>query len=275
MNVLDIVKNNNDFLDNHFDQNRRLIYDDIKAQDIPEDFAVKLADEIWLEIKGYPLSNNISSQEKIEIFRNLWPIAIIKRKSKLPFDFYKKFDVRELKEDILNLGDEFWCINQKKGEKYPVHKHTEVLGNTVFPIYYDGTQSLDVYKNNYIPKHIQMKIDKIVYELETQFDGKVLISGLTKLSANKCIPPHIDDLYYFKIIKRFQIAINTNSKVYFDIDNQIKIFEEGDCYQINNLLKHSVSNEGNTDRINLIIDIMPWENINGYYSLICMKKRSN
>lgn len=273
MNVLDIVKKNNDFLDNHFDQNRRMIYDDIKAQDIPDDFAIKLADEIWLEIKGFPISNNFSSREKIEIFQNLWPVAIIKRKSKLPFEFYKKFDVRELKEKILNLGEDFWYINQKKGEQYPIHKHTEILGNTVFPLYYDGTQSIEVYKNNYIPNNIQIKIDKIIYELEKYFDGKVLISSFTRLSANKCIPPHIDDLYYFKLVKRFQIAINTNSKVYFKIGDQTKIFEEGDCYQINNLLKHSVFNEGDTDRINLIIDIMPWENINGHYSLTYMKKR--
>jgi chloramphenicol O-acetyltransferase len=84
------------------------------------------------------------------------------------------------------------------------------------------------------------------------------------LQAGNKIAIHVDDVYYFKIIKRFQIAISTNSKVSFNIDEDIKVFAEGDCYQINNLLKHSIFNEGVTDRINLIVDILPWNRIKSY-----------
>ena len=92
----------------------------------------------------------------------------------------------------------------------------------------------------------------------------MLISGITKLAPGSKIPIHVDDLYYFKIVQRFQIAIATNRNVVFSINDQTRVFEQGDCWMINNLLKHSIANDGETDRINLIVDILPWNRIKSY-----------
>jgi len=268
------IKNNNDvFLDNHFDKKRlkTLYSSDTSYLDIDDDYAAKLAAEVWLELKGYNLPDTVSFQERISIFKTFWPEVLLSRKSKLPFSFYKKFDVSDLRNEISNLDEGYWNINKDSVEKDPIYKNTNILGNTLFPIFYDGSQQLNVIKNNYLPKNIQKKTDEIVSELEYEFNGKVLISGYTRLKAGKQIPPHVDDLYYFKVVNRFQIAISTNSKVYFNIEKETKIFEEGDCYSINNLLRHSIINDGETDRINLIVDILSWNKINSRYSLIQWK----
>lgn len=264
-NTQDIISNNQKFLDEHFNTQRRDLYAKrITPEELHENFAVKLAEEIWMELNDQPIPSNLTNNEKINIFLTLWPYVLEKRKSKPPFQFYKRYDLGQLKNDIFELNEKIWYISHKKADHYPIHKNTQIIGNTVFPLYYNGNGVINVIKNDYMPRNIQLRIDQIISELELDFNGKVLISGITRLQAGSKIAIHVDDIYYFKIIKRFQIAIATNPKVFFNIGDETKVFEEGDCYQINNLIKHSIFNDGETDRINLIVDILPWEKIKSY-----------
>lgn len=267
MNAHDIFMKNQLLLDKHFNEQRRGLYSRKKLpEEIDEENSIKFAEEFWLEINGYPLPDGFSKQEKINIFLKLWPEVLQFRKRKPAFQFYKQYNVTDLKNEILSLEENYWDSNFKKLkiQHRPIHKHTKIIGNTLFSLDYNGDGCIDVIKNDSIPKNIQFEIDKIICELENNFNGKVLISGFTRLAAGDKINIHVDDLYYFKIIKRFQIAIYTNSKVFFNIDQETKIFEEGDCYQINNLISHSILNEGQTDRINLLIDILPSDKIKTY-----------
>lgn len=265
MDAHDIIDNNQNYLDVHFNEQRRGLYAKrITPEQVDGEFAMRMAEEIWLEINDYPMPNYLLNEEKINIFLSLWPVVLQKRKLKPPFQFYKRYDLRELKKNILQLDEPYWYIAHKKADDYPIHKNTQIIGNTLFPLYYNGNRQINVIKNDYIPRDIQLKVDQIVSELEFDFNGKVLISGISRLQTGNKIAIHVDDIYYFKIVKRFQIAISTNPKVFFNIDDETKVFEEGDCYQINNLLKHSILNEGETDRINLIVDILPWDRIDSY-----------
>lgn len=267
MNSHDIFIKNQIFLDEHFNEQRRGLYSRKKLpEEIDEKNSIKFAEEFWLEINDYPLPDGFTNQEKINIFLKLWPEVLELRKKKPAFQFYKQYDVRELRSEILHLDEKYWDSSFKrlKIQNQPIHKHTKIIGNTLFSLDYNGDGRINVIKNDSMPRNIQFKLDKIISELENNFDGKVLISGFTRLAAGDKINIHVDDLYYFKIIKRFQIAISTNSKVSFNIGQETKIFEEGDCYQINNLVGHSITNEGETDRINLLIDILPTNKIKSY-----------
>ena len=267
MNAHDIFINNQFILDQHFNEQRRGLYAKrITPQEIDKNLAVKLAEEFWIEINDYPIPETFSNEEKVNVFLHFLPLVLHKRKLKPPFQYYKKYDVKNLKNEILNLEEKYWDVGFKKlqNQNEPIHKRTQIIGNTLFSLDYNGNGQINVIKNNLIPRNIQIKTDEIISELEHNFDGKVLISGYTRLSSGNKINLHIDDLYYFKIVKRFQIAISTNSKVFFNIDDETKIFEEGDCYEINNLIKHSIFNEGETDRINLLVDILPNQKIKSY-----------
>ena len=267
MNSRDIFVNNQFILDEHFNEQRRALYAKrITPQEVNETLASRLADEFWLEINEYPIPEFLSSEEKRNIFLHFLPLVLQKRKEKPPFQYYKKYDVKGLKEEILNLEENYWDMGFKRLQRQTeqIHKHTQIIGNTLFSLDYNGNGVINVIKNDLIPSNIQYMTDEIVSDLERQFDGKVLISGYTRLNVGNKINPHIDDLYYFKIVRRFQIAILTNSKVFFNIDDQIKVFDEGDCYEVNNLIKHSILNEGETDRINLLVDILPNQKIKSY-----------
>jgi hypothetical protein len=235
----------------------------MKKKIMNDEFSSKMMEQLWIDIKGYPIPENLSDVERSEIWN------IHKRNKNLEFDFkfYKKFDVSDLKSEMLNIDDTFWKMDRTRQKKYTLHKDTECLSNTFFPLFYDDTLPIVVYKKNFLPKSIQKKTDEIITELENEFNGKVLNSNYVKLFSGGIIPRHIDDIKYFQRVKRFQICIDSNPQVYFNIGQTQIVFEEGDCYQINNTKFHSVHNKGQTDRINLIVDIMPWEYIGESYTI--------
>ncbi len=59
---------------------------------------------------------------------------------------------------------------------------------------------------------------------------------------------------------RIHIPLKTNDGVDFYVDDEALHLREGECWYINFELKHSLANNGNTDRIHLVIDciVNPW-----------------
>ena len=78
---------------------------------------------------------------------------------------------------------------------------------------------------------------------------------LMKLDAAAVIKPHSDpDLNYEEGEVRIHIPVITNPQVFFYIEDERLLMEEGSCWYMNVSLKHKVSNQGTTDRIHLVID---------------------
>jgi hypothetical protein len=86
--------------------------------------------------------------------------------------------------------------------------------------------------------------------------GKIEVALLINLPKNKKILPHIDSGYeHFFITKRIHIPITTNDKCNFIVGDEIVQMKKGEMWEIDNANKvHSVNNDGNTDRIHLLID---------------------
>ncbi len=78
---------------------------------------------------------------------------------------------------------------------------------------------------------------------------------LMKLDAAAVIKPHSDpDLNYEEGEVRIHIPVITNPQVFFYIEDERLLMEEGSCWYMNVSLQHKVSNQGTTDRIHLVID---------------------
>jgi hypothetical protein len=87
-------------------------------------------------------------------------------------------------------------------------------------------------------------------------DGKIEIALLINLPKNKKILPHIDsgNEHFFKT-KRIHVPITTNDKCNFIVGDEIVQMKQGEIWEIDNANKiHSVINNGDTDRIHLLID---------------------
>ena len=135
----------------------------------------------------------------------------------------------------------------------------------------------------------------IVKKLESIFiNGKVVNIGINRLPAGKTMSPHWDQGYeskndqekdfvnqqapYMYIIRRIHVPIQTNDKTFFrvggevsdlkeidgkatwiQIGGEVKNMKVGECWEFNNNLQHEVWNDGNTDRLHLIIDLLPYK----------------
>ena len=78
-----------------------------------------------------------------------------------------------------------------------------------------------------------------------------------KLLAGGLINPHVDKHPYFHVGHRIHIPITTNPRVRFMIYGRPYKFQVGEAYEIKNQMNHSVMYKGTEDRITLIFDSVP------------------
>lgn len=85
----------------------------------------------------------------------------------------------------------------------------------------------------------------------------IMAVRLLNLKSGAKIKPHKDnELAFEKGETRIHIAVFTNDGVEFYVEDNLVKMNEGECWYINANLKHSVVNNGNNDRIHLVIDCM-------------------
>ena len=81
--------------------------------------------------------------------------------------------------------------------------------------------------------------------------GKSRISILKPTAA---VQEHVDVDYYWKYRLRVHIVVKSNSKAMFGCDNQTLQLPEGQVWVSNNWAPHWIANNGDSDRIHIVID---------------------
>lgn len=77
---------------------------------------------------------------------------------------------------------------------------------------------------------------------------------IAKLKAKGGIKPHIDAAPYFEKQHRLHIPLKTNPDCWFFVRGEGWRMLPGEIWEINNIHVHSVVNDGDEDRIHLIVD---------------------
>lgn len=167
------------------------------------------------------------------------------------FKYIKTYDISEISK-IVSANQEEWFYEEPVDGVYS--KYYPVFESS---IYWDpDKEPFSVTKESDNDELISLLLP-IIEELEQIHDGvhgEVLI---TKLRAGSRIPSHIDNGKYLSKIRRHHIPVITADEVSFLVGSQPINMKYGECWEINNNRPHSVYNKSNTDRIHLIIDIMP------------------
>jgi quercetin dioxygenase-like cupin family protein len=81
--------------------------------------------------------------------------------------------------------------------------------------------------------------------------GRVLI---VKLKPGGVITPHTDEGTYADHYARFHVAVTGTDKATLTAGGETHHLEPGDAWWFNHKVKHSARNDGDTDRIHIIID---------------------
>lgn len=189
---------------------------------------------------------------------------------KFDFNFIANFDIKKLADKVSTLPE-----NDFDGTKInsflwnPTYQIAEVgFGDLSFLI-----KMAILTKKPLRPKVISKDkelwelVKPIVRYLEKTNPGK--IHGtivLSNLRAGHTVPEHrdyrhdsrdIDLLNFSNQTRRYHIPITTNKDSFFKNGDTTIHMKVGECWEINKGNIHSVRNDGPTDRINLIIDLVP------------------
>jgi len=102
-------------------------------------------------------------------------------------------------------------------------------------------------------------IEPLITQLENIHDGKYARTFFAKLPAGEEISAHSDWQEYLLVCRRHHIPIITNANVDFFVGDETINMAAGEIWEINNSKVHRVVNNGESDRVHLIIDIIPNE----------------
>jgi hypothetical protein len=172
------------------------------------------------------------------------------------FEYKKNYDVSTIKTLVEKLQEE-WFLDTSRQDTMFVHRHTQsyILRKVSIVDWTKGSplKQLDIKDDTEIWKETLL----IIKDLEEMCEGVVSQALYINLPAKKTIPPHEDAGEYFFHVRRHHIPIITNPGVDFFIEGDTKNMKEGECWEINHSRTHAVFNEGDEDRIHLLIDIIP------------------
>lgn len=165
------------------------------------------------------------------------------------FKYYGKIDVSNIGYLIENTELD-WDEYEFRQKTYLAHSNTKTI-----PLIFDETlgNTTLIWKSYEIFKDSLIEIENNLINLIGE--GKIDTALLINLPKSKKILPHIDSNEHFIKTKRIHIPIVTNDKCNFRVDDEIIQMNHGEIWEIDNAHKvHGVINNGNTDRIHLLID---------------------
>jgi hypothetical protein len=179
-----------------------------------------------------------------------------KENSDFRFSYLKNYDISRMREIIEQLEEE-WLLDTSRQELFDVHKHTESYIINKVNIFGWEENSPLIHMGMAEPSELGNLALEVARDLEKELDGTMGQVLFIKLEASKAIGEHEDDGQYLYRAARHHIPIITNPRVNFIIDGESKHVPEGECWEINNNKIHAVENNGDKDRIHLLIDIVP------------------
>ncbi len=147
-----------------------------------------------------------------------------------------------------------WNEYTFRQERYKDHSQTF----TVPLIWSEKFNSIQYHSNYSVFKE---QLDPIFESIKSLSDGLPITAILINLPAGAKIGRHRDANpigEIFNSCHRLHYPISTNDDCIFEIDGEERNLKSGEIWEISNVSKlHSVRNDGQSDRIHLLIDWMP------------------
>jgi hypothetical protein len=182
-----------------------------------------------------------------------------------PIIEHGRVDVRDLRNALELVGPDFWRLDQASrvglagdrpgGAVYYYNDQPIFLARSALD---EARQTglVSVLRNASRP--LFDKVDAIVRDhVAPRYpDCDVLRVQLAALPAGQTISPH-RDIDMLALIHRTHIPIATNDAVAFTIAGKDFFLGEGVLYELNNCVRHAVRNHGDTERVHLLVDMLP------------------
>lgn len=155
----------------------------------------------------------------------------------------------EIKPYLKNLEQLDWDKYTYRQDTHEVHAQTKTI-----PLIWDEKfQKITFWDDLILFQDLIHEIHNILNN--SLGEGEIKTAILIKLPQKSTIKRHIDFGEYFKKNHRIHISLQTNEKCIFEINFEELNLKIGSIWEINNSNKyHSVTNNGKSDRIHMLID---------------------
>jgi hypothetical protein len=101
------------------------------------------------------------------------------------------------------------------------------------------------------------ELNNVLKHLENFYDFTEHVSFMAMLEPHCKIHMHQDNCEFLEKIHRIHIPLKTNSDCFYAVDNSKINMQVGTIYEIDNTHIHGVTNDGDTCRIHLLINLYP------------------
>ena len=159
--------------------------------------------------------------------------------------------------DHLSRFDSEWALDTSRQEMYSDHRYTNSYFITEHSNQWLVGQPYAL-ENKCQDPVLYSLVEPVIKMLEKLHNGKVGKALFIRLPAGKVVDAHNDVGEYLHTVRRTHIPITTNPDVEFTIDGETKLLNVGEIWEINNNKLHAVANKGTTDRVHLLIDVLPY-----------------
>jgi hypothetical protein len=103
-------------------------------------------------------------------------------------------------------------------------------------------------------------IQPLIELVQSNILGYKIIRGeVANLMPGVSLIPHVDIYWFHKVSRRIHIPITTNLNCELTFEGRPYHLEVEKVYEINNRIVHAGYNNGNTDRVHLILDMIPFD----------------
>lgn len=154
-------------------------------------------------------------------------------------------------QELVASVDEQWNRFTFRQKNIVGHKDTQTIPLIFDPI--KKTRHIEHSNYQLFSEHLQHISDICI---AAGYDGEIKRANLVKLFAGKVIKQHIDVGDFLNSLHRIHIPIFSNEQCEFHIENEMRVLPIGEIWEVNNTgKKHGVYNNGQADRVHLIVDI--------------------
>lgn len=181
----------------------------------------------------------------------------LKKDSKWSILHLGKFNIDLIKEEVIKYDSE-WFLDTSRQELGSVHKDTNMYRICATDYQWEpGTPINTEYHYSLKSKEAKKQLQDIFNYLEEYYSGKVVRCEFIKMKKRSKIYKHIDGGPLLHYGRRVHIPLITDKDITFTVQDYTIHMEEGNWYEINNQMPHSVDNPTDIERVHIIIDILP------------------
>jgi len=168
------------------------------------------------------------------------------------FRFIGNFpEYESLKNEVLSITEDEWKKFTYRQETIVGHKDTLTV-----PLVFDHVKRSGFITHNNYGKFLPHLNSISKYLLSVGELNDIRRANIVLLKPNSFIKKHQDKGDFLEKTRRIHLAVTTNQWCYLTVEDTKQHFVAGEMWEIDNTGKfHSAHNEGDTNRIHLIIDV--------------------